>query len=131
MLLLVIQEPQAPGKREELGTPKAGLRLGTVLLSKCVGFQNPLSAVAHAQRHASRPDEHGQEPGCCSEGHTPAQNGGHDGPCLRAGAWSHLPITLSLPGPSVRPVSLAWGVDLSERLAGGYEVTQGHGWKGP
>lgn len=31
VLLLVTQEPQ-------LGTPKAGLSLGTILLSKCVGF---------------------------------------------------------------------------------------------
>lgn len=53
MLLLVTQEPRAPGKREELGTPKAGLSLGTVLLSKCVGFQNPLS-VAHAQMRVAR-----------------------------------------------------------------------------
>lgn len=117
------QELQAARWNEESGTLQAFLSLGsaqpeslaTVLLSKHLGFPNP-PFVTHAQRHQSGPEMLGQEPQLLSDGHQPAENVSPDGPLpwSRSGSLELL-VAPSLPGPSIRPVFLAWKVDLSER----------------
>ena len=58
----------------------------------------------------------GQEPQLLSDGHKLAENVSPDGPppWIRSGSLELL-VTPGLPGPGIRPVFLAWKVDLSER----------------
>lgn len=88
--------------------------LAAVLLSKCLGFPSPPS-VTQAQKPESGPEMLGQRPTAVAVMLTGRQRMPVPmAPRLGVGAWSCL-LTPSLPGPSIRPVFLAWRVDLLER----------------